>query len=257
VSARTDRRIALFAGTALALICILGAAVQVAVWTMGSQHRSAHRVLAGPVSRLRVEAVAGDITILPGAGDDVTIDSRVSGTLHAPPVRTSIDGGVVNLSGGCPAMSFGHCHTSIVIHVPAATGLDVDAASGDVEANGLAGAVKLHSASGDVRASDLTGDVSLRSGSGDIEASGLGGATVSAGTGSGDVTLRFDAAPRLADAETNSGDVRIVVPAGSGPYSVDAETDSGTRDVAMAPDPASPRRLRAHTGSGDARVEYE
>ena len=68
---------------------------------------------------LEVDAGAGDILVVPTSGDDVRIDSTAKGALHTPRLRAVKDGMMVRMSGNCPAISFGPCRASIVLHVPA------------------------------------------------------------------------------------------------------------------------------------------
>jgi DUF4097 and DUF4098 domain-containing protein YvlB len=276
MTARTDRRIALIVGGLLALVFTACSAVQVVGWTIGSVEHTNRQTIPGPIAELRVDAGSGDITIVPALGDDVTVVSRSRGALDTPRVRASIDGANVNVSGGCGGISFGHCSSSIVLHVPAGTDVEVNSSSGDIAASGMAGTISLITGSGDVSGSGLTGDadlqtssgdvyargldgarVRLESASGDVEASDLRAATVRAHTASGDVELAFMEAPGDVDAETASGDVRVTLPRGArDPYRVDVETSSGDREIGIAIDADAPRLIRAHTESGDAVVRY-
>jgi hypothetical protein len=256
MTARTDRILALVAGGLLALIFMSCSAVQVAGWSVGSEERTGHRVIEGPVRELRVEAGGGDVTLLPAAGDDVTIDTRAEGSLHAPQLNVDVDGDDVSVSGACPIFDFGHCRAEFVIHVPVDTAVQVDSASGDIDAGGLSGNVDLRTASGDVTVRALDGRVDLETASGDIDAIDLRAGTVRADTASGDVFLSFLAPPQTAEGDTASGDVRIVVPRGPETYRVELETDSGDRGYGIVPDPKSSRLLRATTSSGDPEVGY-
>jgi Putative adhesin len=255
MTARTDRRVALVAGAVVAVLCILGAAVQVASWSLGRVHRDLHRTIPGPVSTLRIDARGGDITVVPG-GNDVVIDARSSGAVHVPRLATDVSGDHVTVSGGCPTFTFGHCSSSITVRVPATTAVVVRSATGDIDLHGLIGGADVHTASGDVSASDLGGTVSLESASGDVNADGLRADRVRARTASGDVLLRFARAPHAADAETASGDARILVPPGRAAYRADVDTHSGDRSIGVRVDDTSSRLLRAHTSSGDAVLDY-
>jgi DUF4097 and DUF4098 domain-containing protein YvlB len=176
------------------------------------------------------------------------------------------------MSGNCPAISFGPCRASIVVHVPPGTRVDVRSGSGDLTASGISGPMRMETGSGDVTATGLTGDADLRTSSGDVNVRGLGAAvtlrsasgdinaeelaaaTVEAVTSSGDVELDFRLAPRDVDAATASGDVAVSLPRGQ-TYRVAADTGSGDRNV-IGNDPASTRVVRARTSSGDVTVGY-
>jgi Putative adhesin len=256
MTARRDRKIALLIGGGLAVVLIVCAAAQVASWTIGSIHREIHRTIPGPVRTLSIDAHSGDITVVPGSPDSVLIDARSSGAVHVPRLTTDVRGDHVAVTGGCPGISFGHCSTTITVHVPPATRVEVDGATGDVSISGISGGADVRTASGDVDASGLGGSVSLRSASGDVEAGDLHAATVRARTASGDVELDFARPPQLADAETSSGDVRILVPPSGAGYRVDVDTHNGDRSVGVRVDDSAARLLRAHTSSGDAILDY-
>ncbi len=256
MTARADRAIALLAGGLLAVLFTGCFAVQVASWTAGEVDRSSRRIIPGPVGELRVHAGGGDVTLLPARGADVTIDSRVAGSLHTPSLRVSVDGTTVNVTGGCSEFSLGRCSATLLVYVPADTPVWVESSSGDVVASGLFGNANLRTASGDVTVRRLGGRVGLESASGDIDAFGLDARTVRAHTSSGDVNLAFIDPPETAEAETASGDARIAVPPGAETYRVEVDTDSGEPMVGVHEDASSRRLLRAQTHSGDAQVGY-
>jgi DUF4097 and DUF4098 domain-containing protein YvlB len=273
MTARRQRGAALLVGGLLSLLFALIAAVQVGAWTTGAIERTTHQVIKGPVGTLKVEAGAGDILVVPTSGHDVRIDSTAKGALHTPRLRAVKDGLMVRMTGNCPAISFGPCRASIVLHVPAGTRIDVRSGSGDLTASGIRGIVRMETGSGDVSATALTGDADLRTSSGDVNVRALGGdvtlrtasgdvtaedlaaGTVQAVTSSGDVALDFRLAPRDVDAATASGDVHVSLPVGEA-YRVEADTGSGDSQVGVKVDRASKRIVRARTSSGDATVDY-
>jgi DUF4097 and DUF4098 domain-containing protein YvlB len=272
VTVRQQRGAALLAGGLLSLLFAMIAAVQVGAWSTGAIERTTHQVIPGPIGVLQVDAGAGDILVMPTAGDDVRIDSTAKGALHTPRLRAVKDGMRVRMSGNCSAISFGPCRASIVVHVPPGTRIDVRSGSGDLTVSGITAPVRMETGSGDVNATALTGDADLRTSSGDVNGRELGGAvvlrsasgdvnadeltarTVEAVTSSGDVELGFRFAPRDIDAATASGDVDVSLPRGQ-TYRIAADTGSGDRTV-MDDDPNSSRVVRARTSSGDVTVGY-
>lgn len=272
-TARADRTVALAVGGLLALMFLVWASFGVAGWTLGSVTHRQHRVIPGAAD-VRVSASGhADVILEPAPGPAVTVDTAVRGSLHAPPLRLSVAGDEVNVTGGCGWTWFGHCRATVTVRVPPGRAAMVDTDAGDVQVSGLSGRVRLSTGSGDVTASDLTGPADLRTGSGDVEAHDLSGtamlasdsgnvvgdalaaATASARSGSGDVELLFSSAPATVSAETGSGDVSLLVPRGPA-YAVDAGTGSGGRSVGVATSARSDHALRARTGSGDVVVEY-
>jgi hypothetical protein len=257
MTARSDRRIALVVGAVLAGVFTLCAALQVAEWTTGSVQRSTHEVIPGPVKSLTIDARGADVRLVPSETDSVMLDTQASGTLKPPELQIQPEGARVEVSGGCPDITFGHCEANIIVAVPAHTAVRVEAGSGDITAEGLSGNVDLHSSSGDVAGHDLSGfSVKLRSNSGDIAAGELRAASVVTRTASGDVVAEFERAPESVEARSNSGDVAVFVPPGDEPYRVEAETNSGDRNVGVAMSTRAQSVIEARTNSGDVNVDY-
>jgi hypothetical protein len=124
------------------------------------------------------------------------------------------------------------------VDVPRRATLVIEAASGDVEADGLVGDQRYRTASGDVVLRSVAGRLSVEVVSGDIELTANGEADVAARTVSGDVAIRAATLSGL-QVNTTSGDMKIAGRlAGPGPFTV--ETVSG--DGLLAP-------------AGDIRIE--
>ena len=253
---RADRILALLAGGVLAVVFTTCSAVNVAGWTTGVVEVKSHRDISGPVRELRIAGGGGDVQLMPSRDGNITVDSRVRGSLKTPKLDVDFDGSDVAVRGGCPEVTLGHCEATLLVGVPIGTAVTVDASSGDIAANALNGNLTLHTASGDVRVHNLGGRLDLDTSSGDVDGSLLRSTSVHASTGSGDVDLNFRAVPETVDADTGSGDVTITVPRGPDAYKVDVDTGSGSEDVNVLRDSRSPRLLRADTGSGDVEVVY-
>jgi DUF4097 and DUF4098 domain-containing protein YvlB len=252
---RTDRRLALLAGGALALLFTMIAAVQVAAWSVGREERISHRELTGTYSHISVESQNGDVVVMRSADGKVRVDARATGTLNAPAPSIDVEGPRVRVAANCPVWGFGECHSDVTVQVPAGTEVRVDAASGDVVAQNLPGGAELKTSSGDVVVDGASGDLSLETSSGDVVARGLTSSLTKARTSSGDVDLRFASPPTAAEAMTSSGDARILVPPGAEEYQVTVDSDSGRTDAGVRQG-GDQRFLRAETNSGDAVVDY-
>ncbi|QES49044.1 hypothetical protein DEJ50_15755 [Streptomyces venezuelae] len=192
---------------------------------------------------------SGSVIVTPGDGPGVTIHRtvRYSGdTVPRPGHRVS--GGVLTFSDGCDHDT---CTIDYELKVPAAATVKLESSSGDLKVTGVA-AAELRSSSGDVKADRITGPLKVRTSSGSITGTALGGPAAEARSGSGDVRLGFEKAPRSAEAETSSGDVGLTVP--GGPYRVEASTGSGDRDISVPTDPGVAARLTVKTSSGDLRI---
>jgi hypothetical protein len=233
-----DRILALVVGGGLAVILTICSALNVAGWTVGTAHRSEHRVLRGDLQQVRIDGGSGDVTLVPTSGRNVVVDSRAEGTLWLPKLDTRIDGDRVTVNGHCHVVVFGSCGATFVVHVPAGVAVRVRASSGDVRASGLSGPVALETSSGDVAGTELSA------------------AVVSAHADSGDVDVDLVSAPRSVSASASSGDVSITVPRGDEAYDAQVESSFGDRHVGVRTDPGSARRLRAVTSAGDVTIGY-
>jgi len=93
----------------------------------------------------------------------------------------------------------------------------------------------------------------ISTGSGNVTLAGLSG-PVSAGTGSGDVTLTFTKVPAQVHVSTGSGNVTLVLPPGNTAYRVNATTDSGNSVVHVPTSLVSQHRITVTTGSGNISI---
>lgn len=273
MTVRRQRGAALLGGALLALIFTTISGFQIAGWTIGAKERTSRQLIAGPVEKLRVQAGAGDIVIVPSLDGRLHVDATAKGALHTPDLEVERVGGDISLKGNCPAITFGPCQAEVRLQVPQGATVEVESGSGDITADGMTAPVWLKTGSGDVNARGLTGGGELRTQSGDVDVQGGGGNLVldsasgdvragdvtsdrvRAETASGDVELSFTRAPSNVSAFTASGDVHVSLPRGEA-YNVDADSDSGDDDVDVADDPDAPRVVHARTSSGDATVGY-
>jgi DUF4097 and DUF4098 domain-containing protein YvlB len=264
----------LASGTLLALIFTVWAGFGLAGHTVGSVTRDDHRVV-GEVSRVTIDGMAADVTLVPASGNEVVVDAHAKGTLWLPKLKTQVNGGHLTLSGSCHDMVFGHCESSFVVRIPAGTPVSVDTRSGDVRASDLSGPVHIDAGSGDLVLSGLSGGTTAKVSSGDIEASRLGGrliletssgdvdgaglsaAVIDARATSGDVFLDVAAVPKRVTVASSSGDVTISVPRNGGEgYDAQVATSSGDPQLGVTNNPDSSRSLSAVTSSGDAAIRY-
>jgi hypothetical protein len=150
-------------------------------------------------------------------------DCNVSYEIEAPPgvaVRGSLTSGTVSLT-----------------NVGAA---DLEVTSGDILVRGATGAVQVKATSGDITVDDAKAGATLQATSGDLHAVNISGGPVSAKVTSGNVTVQLDAAASVT-AQAGSGDVNVVVPAGS--YQVRTQKGSGELKLAGVTDDASAKNI--------------
>ncbi|MET0419163.1 MAG: DUF4097 family beta strand repeat-containing protein [Actinoplanes sp.] len=213
------------------------------------------------------------IRVLPGSGDVIVRgtgsvgEARIKRVVRyqggEPKARYEIKGNELVLDTDCGD----RCSVSYEVTVPEGVALQGESGSGDVELSkvgavelrlgsgdvriaGASGAVGVETGSGDIEVSEVSGAVRLRAGSGDVNARRLGG-TADAEAGSGNVIVELDK-PASARVHASSGDVTLLVPAGS--YRVRSSTGSGDATITVADDPAASLVLDGSAGSGDVTI---
>jgi hypothetical protein len=270
-TASPQRTLWLALGGIVAVAAILWTGFVMAGWTIGSVTKNEHHVLRGAQS-VTIDGTFTRLTLLPGGGDQVVVDSHAKGSLWLPKVKTTITGDRVHVQGDCH-FAWGSCKAEFVMHVPAgmpvsvSTGsgdvvagdltgpITLDVGSGDLDLRSLSGVTKANVSSGDISAAGLSGPVQLRSSSGDISAAALRAPTVSAHATSGDVFVDSAIAARRITASATSGDVEVTVPRGVS-YDAQADATSGDHHVGIASDPSASRSVSADATSGDADIRY-
>lgn len=194
-------------------------------------------------------------------GRKVRITSRGSGSSAWADIKLALPAGTraeLNLGVGKVTLA----NVNGAIEVETASGdveatatsgsLSIDTGSGDVTLAGHDGPLSVDTGSGDVVLGNVkTGDASVDTGSGDIRINGLEAAELEIDTGSGDVTVTA-AAVGVINIDTGSGDVRIGLTTDISELSV----DTGSGDVELM----APRSLGAsveiETSSGDIETEF-
>jgi hypothetical protein len=175
------------------------------------------------------------------AGARATVGTRLRwNTVAEPHYEARLDGdALVVRAEGCEGRHFrSTCAADVELTVPADARLDLTVDAAGVEVAGVRGPVRIGIDSGD------------------LTATGLASPTVDVAVDSGDVRLEFTAPPTDVRTRTDSSDVVILVPAGSGPYAVRTRTDSGTARVEVSTTDNPSRRISASNDTGDIRVGY-
>ncbi len=210
---------------------------------------SADATVAEAVTAVKVtDARAGSIEVTPGAGPGV----MVRRTVHyrgdtVPTPGQQVSAGVLTFSNGCS----GDCYIDYRLEVPAAATVKLESSSGNITVTGVA-AAEVEASSGEVRAERIAGPLKIRTSSGGVSATGLSGPSADVRSDSGDARLAFAKAPSSVKAETSSGDVTLVVPPAA--YRLDVSDTSGAGDVGLTSDPSASSGLSVKTSSGDIRI---
>ena len=178
-------------------------------------------------AQMKIEVVSADVTLSGVAGRSLNVDG-VSGKLR-------LDSG--------------------------AKEVEIDSVSGDIDITGSADRAHVETVSGNIRARGLGGQVKFDTVSGDVDADNAGYREITAGTVSGDVSLRGkpDAGARV-EVETMSGDVHLFLPAdlsarlNASSFSGRIRSDFGT---VSEPEHGPGSSLEVTTGSGGGQVKLE
>lgn len=247
--------------------------------------RSFEQTVEGPVSRLEVENSSGDVRIRGVPGARLTVRGRVTAyasssdkarelaekIASAPPVERSGDVLSVGRIRERESGLFQGVSVDYELVVPPELSASIDSSSGDVEVQGIRGAVKVDSSSGtvklfqvgsaevdsssgDVVLKEIPGDIQVDSSSGDVDIHATPGpqARWKVDASSGDVTVSVapDAAFHL-DAATSSGDVKSDLP-----IRVRGTFDSDELHGKVGEGP-SEAEVKLTTSSGDIHIRQE
>ncbi|GAA1243838.1 DUF4097 family beta strand repeat-containing protein [Prauserella halophila] len=221
-----------------------------------------HRESVAGVGRIELDKGPGNVTIRAGDVEAATVTETKTyrwgggdpAFEHRDDVLTLPDCGM-------------WCTTSYEIVVPRGVAVSGEIGSGDLEISG-AESLDVEVGSGDARVSDVEGDARLDAGSGESELTSIGGAVtvdvgsggiigrgldgpVRAETGSGGIDLAL-ARPASVTASTGSGDISVMVPRGG--YRLEGDSGSGSREIGVDTSPDAQHTLSLDTGSGDVTV---
>ena len=215
-------------------------------------------------TQTRTLAAAPTIVVHTGTGNvRIVAADRTDVRLTTKEKRSIWGGGRVRVSGTAADLRLkDHCDVFLVddrcgvdsvLEVPRATSVRVITGTGDLRAENLQGSAELRAGTGDLHAVGISGSLRLSSQTGDVHVEGRS-STVFARTSTGDIHVE-DGRPGTIDAQADTGDIHISVPDLT--YAVDVHTDTGDDNIDVRPDVASPRRVRAHTQTGDVHLEAD
>jgi hypothetical protein len=191
--------------------------------------------------KLRLQALAGDVEVVPGGDKQVTVKLLEGDGTRVSFREEGVDR-VELLFDGVPALRCGH----LCVEVPRQSAVDVTSASGNVALSGVGGDVRVRSTSGEVHIAGAAA-AEVRSVSGSVAVAGAGG-EVRVETVSGDVSVATLGTGARVAASTTSGDVHWSGSCGSG-CRLEARTLSG--DVALTVGDKSSFALRFQTHGGE------
>lgn len=205
----------LVVGAVLTTATIVVGSATAGLWLARQSETRSHSYQL-PTTPILLDLPAVDVTIVTGESGALTVQQQLTWATSKPEVEQSWDGHALRVSVECPSLPIGpSCGVDYLVRVPP----------------GLA--VEIRATSGDVRGTDLhPADLVIR-------------------TRTGDVDLRFTAAPRRLDVETGSGDVDLMVPAA---VTYRVQSDAEQSDVDVPQDPTAPHTITVHTDDGSLSI---
>jgi hypothetical protein len=196
-----------------------------------------------------------DVSVLAGQSGEVRITRTFSWSTSKPTATEQWDGQTLQITNSCGRGQFWtHCAIDYTVELPANVTVEAATSAGDIAVRGITGELRLSSTSGEIDVTDVSGPLTTRSASGGLTARGLTSKTVDIENVSGDVDLRFTAAPSSAAIRATSGEVAVTVPREQGPYRVATSTTSGDQQVTVEQSPTAVYTITVNTTSGDIRV---
>jgi hypothetical protein len=247
-------RVALVAMVVIAVVLFAFGATK-AVGLVTERTDTQTRTLAAAPT-IVVHTGTGDVRIVAADRTDVRLTTKEKRSIWGGGhVRVSGDAADLRLKDRCDGTPLvdGPCGVDSVLEVPRATSVRVVTGTGDLRAENLAGGAELRAGTGDLHAVGVTGPLRLRSDTGDVHVEGSSSDVV-ARTSTGDIHVEATR-PGTIDAQADTGDIHISVPDLT--YAVDVQTDTGDDNIDVRPDDASPRKVRAHTQTGDVHLEAD
>lgn len=231
----TGRRVFIVLGAAFTALATIWSGLSVVSWA--SSTGETLRRTAAEITSVVVDTNVGSVVVTPArTGRPTSVVVRLDYSLFRPDVEITDDAGVLNVTANCRELPLPEdCSVDIVLTLPIDAALRVHTDVGDVDVTGGEGLVDLDSNAGQVTGRDLRS------------------AEVRASTDVGDVSLTFLDPPRDVSAQSNVGDVTIVVPSGVS-YDATVRSDVGDTSVGVPIDSSSTRTLSATTDVGDAEI---
>lgn len=218
---------------------------------------------------LRVSTGAGDVNVTRAPqGSTATVRGRVRRSGDGERIRFELvrDGQNVTICalyterGTCTAQGIRddshrgnrRARADFTVEVPAGVLLAASSGTGDVDVAGATASVRASTGNGDVRVAPGAAEVHASSGNGSIQVQGARGA-VRASSGNGRIDVATSAGP--VTASSGNGDIRVSM--SSLRSAEDLTFSSGNGDITLRLPTDFGAELRASTGSGSVRSDFE
>jgi hypothetical protein len=202
------------------------------------EHRVARTLPARGITTVDVSTDRGSVRVIGSDRDDISMQAFVSDGLGGTDHHERVRSGRFEVDASCALPFADWCTASYTLRVPRGTN------------------VVGWSGSGRVSVSGTTGSVDVGSQHGDLELAGLRTTHVKASADHGSVRLRFAVAPERVTADSDHGDVEVVVPRTRDSYRVEVHTDHGHSRAGVRTDPDSHRVVELRSAHGDVTIRY-
>ena len=208
-----------------------------------------------PIERIEVDGVSSEIefTVAPTSDGDVLVERIMRWNHGEPRVEAELAGGVLRLRSACDAPTE-VCDASYTITSPLPTALRSRSSSGHghVRAVGARG-LDVARTDGRVELESISGEIEIETETGAVTGAALRCSQCSVRTRAGPVGLAFARAPDSLRIETDSGNVSVLVPAGS--YRLALTSERGAVETSGVDDePRSAATITISTRRGDIEV---
>ncbi|CAN5486326.1 hypothetical protein BH24ACT4_BH24ACT4_20850 [soil metagenome] len=210
------------------------------------------QTLEGQVARAEIR-VDGSVDIEVGAAGRTRIDRRSTFGLSRPGVTETLVDGLLIVEVTCDGLPV-ICSNDVAVELPPSAEVSIDAE--EITVTGVSRRIATDPEGGSVRLTDVSGPLDIRAGGGSVTGTGIESDEVRVSVGAGAVELDFRSPPSDVEATTGAGAVIVSLPPGEETYRVDATSGAGEKQVDVATDPASHRRVRVNAGAGYVEVRY-
>jgi Putative adhesin len=238
--------------------------------------------------------VTGQLTIAPTEAHQAELSGTASYGLVRAAVTEHTAGDATTFGYGCPVPA-GNCELDATVTIPASvTTLTASSGAGNATVTGTTGPVSLSTGDGNLSVGHASGPLHLNTDSGSIEVSaisrsaavsastgqgnitadgvaattisantdsgsiagsGVAAGTITAASGQGEIVIAFSSVPGAVRVNTNSGNIKLILPRTSTAYHIAANTDSGTvSDGTVPQSPSSSHVITASSGSGNITI---
>ncbi|HEY9473004.1 MAG TPA: hypothetical protein VIS06_04025, partial [Mycobacteriales bacterium] len=134
-------------GVPLTVAALFFSGLNVLSW-LGSQSTVEKNTYRAAVTEVDVHSGSGDIRVLRGPDDRVTVQRHLAWAYTRPKLTERVDGSTLLVRAGCSLRV--HCSVDYTVWVPAAVSVRADTSSGDVTVRGVDADLRLSTSSGDI-----------------------------------------------------------------------------------------------------------